>query len=227
MNELDQAFWRLCDWLELNQNLLLKNGSALSVLLPFAFCLRHWTFIHPQYTVATIYLGVTSITEIWGLSEQFNPRGNLNIYNAYSLLELYLLGVLYSQFTYLPIIRKFIYYSALAFQPFGFYSYITVGPYHYNVFLYAGGAVIISCYLVLYVIDAIITRKQGIDYFMLWFTVGAMLFYPNTQIIYLFGTKIMKEPEQLYSLWKAGLLLNISFHLFASGAIISLCREER
>lgn len=227
LSDLERPFWMLADWLEANQNLLLKNGSALSIGLPFFFCVRYWNCVHPKYTVAGVYLGVTVIAEVLGLLNQFNAKGNLDIYNAYSLLELYLLGMLYAQYTYISVFRHFIYWSALLFQPLGFYSYVAIGPYNYNVFLYAGGSVIISCYLLLYVIDAILTRKQGINYFMLWFTVGAIIFYPNTQIIYLFATKIMKEPEQLYSLWQAGLLLNISFHFFASGAIISLCREGK
>lgn len=226
MNELDQAFWRLCDWLELNQNLLLKNASAFSVIFPLYFCLRYYAYVRNGYLPVILYFIAAFITEVYGLSHQFDPKGNLNAYNIFSLVELYLLGILYANYTYLPLFRKFILYSCIVFQPFGIYSFITVGPYQYNVFLFAGGAILISIYLVLYVIDAIITRKQGINYFMLWFTMGAIIFFPNTQLIYLKGEFLILRHISTQDLWNATLYLNISFHCIASASFLSLLYRE-
>lgn len=225
LSDLERPFWMLSDWLVANQNDLLKAGSAFSVLIPAYYFVYYRYYLLPRYKTLYIYLLVTSVTELVGVATMHAKSGNMWLYNPYALVELALFAILYRKFCYIPLICGFIKWSAIVCIALGIVIYL-YSPLAYSVFIYTNTSILISIYLVLWGIETYLTRKSGINSLMFWFSVGAFLFFPTAQMAYTYGDTLARRPAGLEDIWNMVLALNISFHCFATGGILSLSSRQ-
>lgn len=226
LSDLERPFWMLADWLEANENDLLKAGSAFSVLVPTYYFVYYRYYLLPRYRLLFIYLLITCITELIGVATMHAKSGNMCLYNLYALVELGIFAALYRQFCYMPAICGYLMWSAIVCIGFGLIDYLAA-PLRYSAFIYTSTSILISSYLVLWGIETYLTRKTGINSLMFWLSVGAFLFYPTAQIAYSYGEVLARRPAGMEDIWNMVLMLNISYHCFATGGILSLsCRRE-
>lgn len=225
MTDVDFLYWRLIDWFEANQNDLLKAGSAFTVLVPTYYFVYYRYWLLPRYRLLSIYLLVTCLTELLGVATMHAKSGNMWLYSLYALAELGLFAALYRQHCYMPLICGYLKWSSILCIGFGIITYLKA-PLAYSAFIYTSTSVLISSYLILWGIETYLTRKIAINPLMFWFSVGAFLFYPTAQIAFAYGDMLARRPAGMEDIWNMVLALNISYHCFATGGILSLSDRE-
>ena len=157
--------------------LLLQIASALSVFAPLLTFIRDFRALWPRYSSLFLYLAIACITETVGIATMHCHDGNLALYNAYSILECFLIARIFAPSLVDAGFRFVLNVTVIVFCLYAGHRFRYAGN-QMDTLIWHGDAVLNCFSATLYILDSIQSKRLQKDLVRTFFAGACLIFFP-------------------------------------------------
>lgn len=199
---------------------IIRYGSALSVLVPFIFCVVRIKTLNRELRVLFLYIILSVVIEGFGFFAIMKSLPTYTIENSFTLLECFLISLMFYVNLDRKTYRQMILIFFILFSTLAIYLLLVKNGYDKvdNILnTFEAGFFIILTYSYFYSLLKELNISKLTQYYFIWINSAFLIYFNACFLMFLFKEQLEKlEINQFYLVYSLFLIVNLTRNIMLS-----------